>query len=204
MRDEQPGALWQGWGAPGAGSGGAARGRPACSAPFPGPGRFLAFTPGMQRLQQIMENKEDGGKAEQNVSGTLKKFGSVAWGKIQERNGLRAKVLRGRGAESRAQRVPLAPEQGGPGTGHPGAAWSHGWRRGGRGEPLESPRVGGLPMGGCRVQAVWGLQGVRMAGMERGRPPAPSASCRAGSSSQGAGVRTGPAAAPPPFGVFSI
>lgn len=189
---------------PGLGPGGAARGRPACSASFPGPGRFLAFTPGMQRLQQIMENKEDGGKAEQNVSGTLKKFGSVAQGKIQERNRLWAKVLRGRGAESRAQRVPLAPEQGGPGTGHPGAAWSHGWRRGGHGGPLESPRVGGLPRGVCRVQAVWGLQGVRTVGMEQGRPPVPSASCGTGSREQGAGVRTGPAAAPPPFGVFSI
>lgn len=155
MRDEQPGALWQGWGAPGAGSGGAARGRPACSASFPGPGRFLAFTPGMQRLQQIMENKEDGGKAEQNVSGTLKKFGSVARGKIQERNGLWAKVLRGRGAESWAQRVPLALEQGGPGTGHPGAAWSHGWRRGGRGGALGEPTGGGAADGG--LQGAGGL-----------------------------------------------
>lgn len=164
MRDEQPGALWQGWGAPGAGSGGAARGRPACSAPFPGPGRFLAFTPGMQRLQQIMENKEDGGKAEQNVSGTLKKFGSVAWGKIQERNGLRAKVLRGRGAESRAQRVPqprsrVVLARGTPGLPGPTAGAGEGtggpWRVHGWGG-CRGVSAGCRRSGGCRGSGRWG------------------------------------------------
>lgn len=43
------------------GPGGCSEGHPACFASLPGPERFLAFNPGMQRLYQIMENKEDGG-----------------------------------------------------------------------------------------------------------------------------------------------
>jgi len=42
-----------------------------------------------------MENKEDGGrKAEQNVSGTQKKLGSVEQCEIQERKRLHSKALR--------------------------------------------------------------------------------------------------------------